>query len=162
MFNILKQRLCEFDKKIGSLSDDELVAYLVYAVAHERTLTDIEAQLHSVENPEEIAMYALRATAEFYDGDWCGTIEGDLDMEAWAPVLWYNRKTNGMTATRFKDMEETLFLERWVAALYQAEPIIIPDTSVYKETNPEEYEIYKRLNAKSILAVPFWKNQSAF
>lgn len=162
MYSILKQRLCKFDEKIDSLTDDELVEYLIYTVAHERTLADIEAQLHSVENPEEIAMYALKATAEFYDGDWCGTIEGDLDMEAWAPAMWYNRKTNGMTATLAKEMEETMFLERWVASLYQAEPIIIPDTSVYKETNPEEYEIYKRLDAKSIMAVPFWKNPVGF
>lgn len=162
MFNMMKRRLYEFDERIGSLSDSELIEYLVYAVAHEKTLTDIEAQLHSVENPEEIATYALKATAEFYDGDWCGTIECDLDMEAWAPVIWYNRKTNGMTVTRFKDMEETLALERWVDAIYQAEPIIIPDTSVYKETNPEEYKLYERLDAKSILAVPFWKNPVGF
>ena len=162
MFTIMKQRLYEYDEAIATLSDEELVEYLLYTVAHERTLTDIEAQLHSVESPEEIAMYALKATVEFYDGDWCGTIEGDLDMEAWAPVLWYNRKTNAMTQTRFKDMEDTLFLERWVNAIYNAEPIIIPDTSVYKETNPEEYEIYKRLNARSILAVPFWKNPVGF
>lgn len=162
MFTLMKQRLYEYDEAIATLSDEELVEYLLYTVAHERTLTDIEAQLHSVESPEEIAMYALKATTKFYDGDWCGTIEGDLDMEAWAPVLWYNRKTNGMTPTRFKDMEDTLFLERWVDAIYNAEPIIIPDTSVYKETNPEEYEIYKRLNAQSILAVPFWKNPVGF
>ena len=51
-------------KDISRLSDDELLEYLVYTVAHERTLTDIEAQLHSVENPEEIAMYALYITRE--------------------------------------------------------------------------------------------------
>jgi len=162
MLDRIRQRLCENEESIGALPDNELIEYLLYTVAHERTLTDIEAHLHSVENPEEIAMYALKATVEFYDGDWCGTIEGDLDMEAWAPVLWYNRNTDGMTETRFKDMEETLFLDRWVNAIYQAQPIIIPDTSVYKETNPEEYEIYKRLNAQSVLAVPFWKNPVGF
>ena len=162
MFNKMKQRLYEYDEDISQLSDEELLEYLIYTVAHERTLTDIEAQLHSVENPEEIAMYALKATAEFYDGDWCGTIEGDLEMGAWAPVIWYNVNEHGMTSTRFKDMEDTLFLERWVDAIYQAKPVVIPDTSVYAETNPEEYEIYKRLDAKSILAVPFWKNPVGF
>lgn len=162
MFNKMKQRLYEFDENISQLPDDELLEYLVYTVAHERTLTDIEAHLHSVENPEEIAMYALKATAEFYDGDWCGTIEGDLEMGAWAPVIWYNVSGHGMTPTNFKDMEETMYLERWVDAIYHAEPIIIPDTSAYKETNPEEYEIYQRLHAHSILAVPFWKNPVGF
>lgn len=162
MFNKMKKRLYEFDEDISRLSDEELLEYLVYTVAHERTLADIEAHLHSVESPEEIAMYALKAAAEFYGGDWCGTIEGDLEMEAWAPAIWYNVSGRGMTPTHFKDMEETMYLERWVNAIYHAEPIIIPDTSAYKETNPGEYEIYQRLNAHSILAVPFWKNPVGF
>lgn len=162
MITELRQRIYEYNKKVGTMTDEELMEYLIYTVAHERTLTDIEAQLHSVESPEEIAMYALKAAVEFYDGDWCGTIEGDLDMGAWAPVIWFNRKTNGMTATSFKEMEETVALERWVEALFKAEPIILPDTSIVKDSNPEEYELYRRLSADSILAVPFWKNPVGF
>ena len=136
--------------------------YIDYAISFEKNLTLLEAQLHSVEDPEEIAKNTLIAAVEFYDGDWCGIIEGDLVMEAWCPVLWYNRIKKGMTETRFKELEDTSALERWVDALYQCKPIIIPDTTVYKETNPAEYDIYRRLNAESILAVPFWKNPIGF
>ena len=65
--------------------------YIQYAVSFEKKLTLLEAQLHSVEEPVEIAKSALIAAVEFYDGDWCGIIEGDLVMDAWCPVLWYNR-----------------------------------------------------------------------
>lgn len=136
--------------------------YIQYAVSFEKKLTLLEAQLHSVEEPVEIANSALIAAVEFYDGDWCGIIEGDLVMDAWCPVLWYNRIKKGMTETRFKDLEDTKALERWVEALYQCKPIIIQDTSVYEKSHPEEYDIYKRLNAKSVLAVPFWKNPIGF
>lgn len=124
--------------------------YIDYAISFEKNLTQLEAQLHSVEDPEEIAKNTLITAVEFYDGDWCGIIEGDLVMEAWCPVLWYNRISKGMTETRFKELEDTSALERWVDALYQCKPIIILDTTVYKESHPAEYDIYRRLNAESI------------
>ena len=136
--------------------------YIQYAISFEKELSLLEAQLHSVEAPEEIANNALIVATEFYDGDWCGILEGDLVMDAWCPILWFNRTTQGMTETKFNELEDTKALERWLEALYQCKPIIIPDTMVFKETNPEEYEIYQRLNANSILAVPFWKNPTGF
>ena len=136
--------------------------HIQYSIDYTMTLTALEKQLHSCEDPAVIAMDALKAGAAFYEADWCGVIEGDLEMDAWAPVLWYNVAEHGMTATSFRDLEETKNLERWVEALYACEPVIIPDTSVVKESHPEEYALYERCRAKSILAVPFWKNPTGF
>lgn len=133
-----------------------------YAVEFEKCLRTLEAKLHSEEDPELIAKYTLETAAEFYDGDWCGIIEADMEMEAWCPVLWYNCKTQGMTETGFRELEEFTFFERWVKALYACEPVIITDTTAYKESNPGEYELYSRCHADSILAVPFWKNPIGF
>lgn len=136
--------------------------YVQYAIAFEKNLSLLERALHSEEEPELIAQKTLIAAAEFYDGDWCGIIEGDLEMEAWCPILWYDCITGGMTETRFRELEEFTSFERWVKALYACEPVIIPDTSIYKESNPGEYELYSRCEADSILAVPFWKNPTGF
>lgn len=133
-----------------------------YALAFEKNMTLLEKQLHSEEEPELIAQKALIAAAEFYDGDWCGIIEIDVEMEAWCPVLWYNCQTKGMTETGFRELEEVASFERWIKALYACEPIMISDTSIYKESNPEEYELYSRCKAESVLAVPFWKNPTGF
>lgn len=136
--------------------------YVQYAIAFEKNLKELEAKLHSEEEPELIARYTLMAAAEFYDGDWCGIIEGDLEMEAWCPVLWYDCETQGMTETKFRELEEFASFERWVQALYDCKPVIIPDTKVYEVSNPGEYELYSRCEADSILAVPFWKNPIGF
>lgn len=136
--------------------------YVQYAIAFEKSLKALEAKLHSEEDPELIAKYTLMAAAEFYDGDWCGIIEGDLEMGAWCPVLWYDCETKGMTETRFKELEEITSFERWVQALYECKPVIIHDTKVCKESNPGEYELYNRCEADAILAVPFWKNPIGF
>lgn len=133
-----------------------------YALAFEKNMTLLEKQLHSEEEPELIAQKTLIAAAEFYDGDWCGIIEIDVEMEAWCPVLWYNCKTKGMTETGFRELEEVASFERWIQALYECKPIMIPDTSVCKDSNPNEYELYCRCKAESVLAVPFWKNPTGF
>ena len=58
-------------------------------------------------------------------------------MAAWRPILWYNRGTHGMTETRFHELENTESMEHWWISLSTGKPVIIPDTSVYRETNPE-------------------------
>lgn len=143
-----------------TLIDDD--QHIQYSIDFTRSITALEAQLHSCEDPAVIAMDALKVGAAFYEADWCGVIEGDLEMDAWAPVLWYNVESRAMTETAFRDLEETKNLERWIEALYACKPVIIPDTSVYKESNPEEYALYERCRAKSVLAVPFWKNPTGF
>lgn len=135
---------------------------MVYAFRFEQKITALEAKLHSSEDPEEIGREALIAAMEFYDGDWCGIIEGDVEIEAWYPVLWYDKATGGMTATHFHELEDTCYLERWIEALYKCKPVIIPDTSIFKESSPVEYALYNRCHANSILAVPFWHNPTGF
>lgn len=142
------------------LMDKEL--HVQYSIDYTKTMTALEKQLHSCEDPAVIAMDALKVGATFYEADWCGVIEIDLEMGAWAPVLWYNVAQHGMTVTAFKDLEETKNLERWVDALYACEPVIIPDTHALKDTHPEEYALYERCRADSVLAVPFWKNPTGF
>lgn len=136
--------------------------YVQYSIDFTQTMTALEKQLHSCEDPAEIAMDALKVAAAFYDADWCGVIEGDLEMDAWSPTLWYNVKENGMSTTVIKDFLESKNLERWIKAMYACEPVILPDIEELKETDPEEYEFYKRCHVDSLLAVPFWKTPTGF
>ena len=120
------------ENEVQDIISIEEKEYVQYCKDYTRTMTALEKQLHSCEDPAEIAMSALKAGADFYGGDWCGIIEGDLEMEAWAPVLWHDLETGGMTETKFHELEDTNALERWIEALYACEPVIIPDTSIYK------------------------------
>lgn len=61
--------------------------YMGYATVFEEKLSELEEKLHSVENPEEIAMEAMISAINFYDADWCGVIESDLKMEVWRPIM---------------------------------------------------------------------------
>ena len=109
---------------------------MVYAFRFEQQITALEKRLHSSEDPEEIGKETIIAAMIFYDGDWCGIIEGDLEMEAWYPVLWHDKATGGMTATHFHELEDTKCLDCWVEALYKCESVFIADTSVLKNISP--------------------------
>ena len=140
----------------GSLED------IQYALGFEHALRSLESQLHNTDNPEVIALEMLVAAVEFYDGDWCGVVEADLEVGAWTPLWWYDRRTGGMTPTRFLELEDAAPMQRWITAMRQGTPICIENAEDVKDTHPGEYSVYKRLNAHSVIAAPFWKNPSGF
>lgn len=140
----------------GSLED------IQYALGFEHALRSLESKLHNTDNPEVIALEMLIAAVEFYDGDWCGVVEADLEVGAWTPLWWYDRRTGGMTPTRFLELEDAAPMQRWITAMRQGTPICIENTEDVKDTHPGEYSVYKRLNAHSVIGAPFWKNPSGF
>ena len=133
-----------------------------YALNFECTMRELETQLHNTDDPEVIAREMLVKAVEFYDGDWCGVVEADLEVGAWTPLWWYNRSTGGMTPTRFLELEDAAPMQRWATAMRQGTPICIEDAEDIKDIYPGEYSVYKRLNAQSVIAAPFWKNPSGF
>lgn len=135
---------------------------ILYALQFERTLRELEAHLHNTDDPEVIAKDMLVAAMEFYDGDWCGVFDVDLTMKVWTPILWFNGKTGGMTPTTFMELEEGDYLPRWIESIQMGKPMIVPDVEAIRDTHPEEYEVYTRLKAHSLIAVPFWKRPTGF
>ena len=56
------------------------------AIDFENSINDLEAQLYYRRlSPKEVAQQVLRATCQFYDADWCGLIQVDLDLSLWTP-----------------------------------------------------------------------------
>lgn len=132
------------------------------AIAFRHLLVSLEKELHNSENQAEIMQTALRAACEYFDADWAGILLADLGVGAWAPSIWYNRKTDGMTTTAFKDVELTEGLTRWHEALLHDDPVILPDIEVVRDSAPEEYELYQRLHTRSVIGVPYWKRPTGF
>lgn len=64
--------------KAASMPEAESAEYLQYCVAVEKTLTALEAELHSSDDPEEIAMAAMKTACDFYQADWAGLLEVDI------------------------------------------------------------------------------------
>jgi DNA-binding SARP family transcriptional activator len=153
------------EKDWNQLSPEEIALikdYIRYSAKFEKTITELERGLHSTDDPKRIAMQTMITACEFYDADWCGILLVDLDIGIWIPYWWYDVKEGEMADTLFYDFEVSEEYERWVTALKAGDPIIIDDVDGLKENYPAEYENYTRLEASSIIGVPFWKRPSGY
>ena len=136
--------------------------YVNYAIDVEKTLRYLEANLHNTDDPEEIAMGALKAACEFYDADWCGVLDVDLDIGVWSPMWWYNVRGTDRTKQLFEECETADYLSRWIYAMKKGKTMYIYDVEKIKDDYLEEYELYKRLGVQSAIGVPFWKRPTGY
>lgn len=58
-----------------------------YAMEVEQTLSGLEAHLHESDDPEDIAWHTMETACRFYDGDWCGLLEIDMELKLWRMVI---------------------------------------------------------------------------
>ena len=106
--------------------------------------------LYSLEAPH---LKILEAACKFYDADWCGLIQVDLDLRLWTPFWWHNTGVEDKTTILTEEFESADFLDRWVLAIRKNLPMVVPDTTVVKDSHPTEYNLYQRLSIKSVMAV---------
>ena len=117
----------------------------------EHTVKALEAQLcYDQHSPEEVARQILKAACKFYDADWCGLIQVDLDLKIWTPFWWYNDSSEDKTTILTEEFESAEFLDRWVQAVRHGKPMIVPDAEEVKNTYPAEYDLYQRLGIRSV------------
>ena len=71
----------------------------------EHTVKALESQLcYDQHSPEEVARQILKAACKFYDADWCGLIQVDLDLKIWTPFWWYNDSSEDKTTILTEDV----------------------------------------------------------
>ena len=118
------------------------------------TIDELEDPLQSRSStPKDTALRILEAACKFYDADWCGLIQVDLDLRLWTPFWWHNTGVEDKTTILTEEFESADFLDRWVLALRKNLPMVVPDTTVVKDSHPTEYNLYQRLSIKSVMAV---------
>ena len=124
------------------------------AIDFENSMNDLESQLYYRRlSPKEVAQQVLKATCQFYDADWCGLIQVDLDLNLWTPFWWFNTGATDKTMLLTEEYESAEFLDRWVQAVRKGIPMVVPDAEATKETYPAEYDLYQRLGIRSVIAV---------
>ena len=121
----------------------------------ESTMSELETQLYYRHlPPKEVAMRVMETACKFYDADWCGLIQVDLDLGLWKPFWWYNDSPDDKTTVLTNEFESAEFLDRWVRTVSRGTPIVVSDAEEVKESYPEEYNLYQRLGIHSVLAIP--------
>jgi len=136
--------------------------YIQYCIDQEQAINLLETSLHNSDEPKEIASMSLQAACEFYGADWAGVIELDLDLNIWTSGWWYNTDPKITVLQKLKEHENLLLMPSVVEAIKAQEPIIIHDVADIEKSHPKEYQVYKRLDVHSIMAVPFGPKPMGF
>ena len=124
------------------------------AIDFENSMNDLESQLYYQHlSPKEVAQQVLKATCQFYDADWCGLIQVDLDLSLWTPFWWFNTGTTDKTMILTEEYESAKFLDRWVQTVRKGIPMVVPNAEATKVAYPAEYDLYQRLSIRSVIAV---------
>ena len=136
--------------------------YIAYCIEQEQVVSKLEADLHTSDDPYEISQETLKTACAFYGADWAGIIELDLDLGVWSPGWWYNAAPGITSIQKIYEYENVSFMPSWVDAMKRNEAIIVNDIEDVIKNYPQEYKVYKRLDVKSVMAVPFGPNPAGF
>ena len=104
------------------------------ALDFENTMNNLETQLYYRHlPPKEVALRVMEAACKFYDADWCGLIQVDLDLGLWKPLWWHNECQEDKTTILTNEFESSEFLDRWVKAVRRGTPMVVPDAEEVKD-----------------------------
>ena len=104
----------------------------------------------------------MEAVCSFYDAEWAGVLDADLEMGIWTPIWWYNTETGPMMETRIRAFEITEEFSRWERALNNGEGVILSDIEAVRYDSPDEYAEYVRLGVRNIMGAPYHKRSMGF
>lgn len=140
-------------------SDEKFFTYLHDSSA---ALERVQTILLEDGYPERVLERCMRMLLMYYDADWCGAINADLEVGIWTPIWWVDAIEGFQAPTLFHEFEIPSNYANWVEALTSNHPVIVDDVEAVKDRDPEEYANYKRLEVRSVLGVPYYKGSTGF
>lgn len=133
-----------------------------YCIAYEQNLRVLERELYHMRNPDDIIIGVLNAVCSFYEAEWAGVLDADLEIGVWTPIWWYSTNTGAMKETRLRAFEITDGFGRWERALINGEGVILSDIGALQNDSPEEYDEYVRLGVQNVMGAPYHKRSMGF
>ena len=153
MLNVLKLQSSKFQ------STEDLIQYMDDANAALETVKKI---LLEAGPPVKILERCFHMLIDFYDADWCGALNADLDLDIFTPVWWDDAREGFLAETLFHEFEIPQRFSRWKNALKRKELVVIEDAEAIRDIYPEEYANYQRLDVHSVIGAPYYKGSTGF
>ena len=123
-------------------------------------MKDADIALETVKNilledgpPEKVLQRCFHMLIVFYDADWCGALNADLDLDIFTPVWWEDAREGFLARTLFNEFEIPQKFSRWKNALKKKELVVIEDAEAIRDIYPEEYANYQRLDVHSVIVI---------
>ncbi len=158
---MFKGKRDSFEREGQNLTEEQ-TEYIQYAQEVEGTLRILEAQLHTSDDSAEIIHNVMKTACEFYQGDWVGFLEVDLEMNMWTPYVWYNPNGNDQTEVLLAEVENFEPFNRWLNVMRNNGALCVPSVKDLTDAPPEEMAMYHRLKIEKALAVPIKPRPTGF
>lgn len=136
--------------------------YMKYAQSLECTLQLLESQLHDSDDTSEVIRNVLKTACSFYQGDWAGFLQIDLELGLWTPYVWYHATTSDQTEALLHECESAEFFTRWMDAMHNNDAICFSSIDELENPSNKELEMYRKLNIKGVIAVPVKPRPTGF
>ena len=153
MLKLLQQQSSQFH------STEEFTQYMKDA---DEALETVKRILLEDGPPNKVLERCFHMLIVFYDADWCGALNADLDLDIFTPVWWDDAREGFLAETLFNEFEIPQKFSRWKNALNRKELVIIEDAEKIKDVYPEEYANYQRLDVHSVIGAPYYKGSTGF
>lgn len=122
----------------------------------------IAIALEGSNTPEEAVDGILKAACDFFEAEWVCALDVDLDLGIWTPNRWYDSADGPMAETLLGEYQYTDRFIRWIEALKEKRTVFVLSLEEIRESFPEEYEYYRDLEVRSLIAVPYECGVSGF
>lgn len=124
-------------------------------------MTEVEIALHGVTDSKVIGEKVMKTICDFYQAQYVGIMELDIDMDAWFPG-WCIDATGNSVDYLLTQSDYVLRIPTWYEAYRNNDVIVLENIPEKEELAPEEMMFYKALGAEAFLGCPFYKRSKGF
>lgn len=163
MLSAIKKLFKDSKETVRKKEEDiEQQQYIQYAQEVEAALRLLEEQLHESDDSAEIIQNVMKTACQFYQGDWVGFLEVDLELGLWTPYVWFNPHGEDKTTQLLQEYESADFFRRWIDAMNDNSALYILSADELPDAPPEELNLYHHLDIRKLLAVPVKPRPTGF
>lgn len=124
-------------------------------------MTEVEIALHGVTDSKVIGEKVMKTICDFYQAQYVGIMELDIDMDAWFPGWCIDAAGNSVDYL-LTQSDYVLRVPTWYEAYRNNDVIVLEKIPEKEELAPEEMMFYKALGAEAFLGCPFYKRSKGF
>lgn len=150
-------------KKIAPKAFDAIlpVNEIHYADDIVNAMTEVELALHGITDSKVIGEKVMKTICDFYQAQYVGIMELDIDMDAWFPS-WCIDSDGISVSYMLTQPDYVLRIPTWYEAYQKNDVIVLENISGMKNLPSEEMTFYNALQAEAFLGCPFYKRSKGF
>lgn len=154
IFNLIKIAPKAFDAILP-------VNEIHYADDIVNAMTEVELALHGITDSKVIGEKVMKTICDFYQAQYVGIMELDIDMDAWFPS-WCIDSDGTSVSYMLTQPDYVLRIPTWYEAYQKNDVIVLENISGMKNLPSEEMTFYNALQAEAFLGCPFYKRSKGF